>query len=632
MVKNRKEFVVIVIVVSFLVMILGAWPLSVPVISDETTTMANAAWLVGYDWDLMVAALGGYYYRFGQALLTVPFFAFLKDPAMIYRLSMVLQAMIQVSIVPVVYVICRRHLRVKSEVLAALLGAAVCFVPSMALYVYYYRGDFLLGVLPWYVLLAFLETVRADEEGKSGRRIFWTVLAVFFAVFSYSAHTRGIVVLIALLMAAALVRVFLKRKSLHWPVLLAGAAVFLFVDSRTGRMFQSALYSLSGLNANALESTDVGQYFSIFSFSALKDLFMLCLSWLQTLIASTQGLVWLGIVVFFVVLAKVLWFRKNDVTDAEKTVVLFSGLIFAGYYAAGALFFRGAYLALRTGALERRVDRLLYDRYAICGAGMIIFVALYALCVRTEWLKWKSRLICVAGAGVIFFIWLKKILPTAIKYTGYIYNTIILNTFQKIENPANILSGQKYSRRGLLLISIFGICMLVGILLVSMVRKKWMPYVLLGVVLLSDLALIEVNFVKVRKASNDYVVEATEEVVDFMETFEDEITDEFPYILKGGLSGIKIQFYQSQLMSYRMFGKNQEEALGLTDYFIISKHGDVDLTWYEDDYYTFADFDYENATYDIVYVKGERLKEKLEQLGYKMEKYIPENRMEEDKK
>ena len=174
--------------------------------------------------------------------------------------------------------------------------------------------------------------------------------------------------------------------------------------------------------------------------------------------------------------------------------------------------------------------------------------------------------------------------------------------------------------------------MLMGILLVSVVRKKWMPYTLLGLVLLSDLALMEVNFVKVRKASNDYVVEATEDVVDFMGTFEDEITDEFPYILKGGLSGIKIQFYQSQLMSYRMFGKNQEEALELTDYFMISKHGDVDLTWFEDDYYTFADFDYENAAYDIVYVKGERLKEKLEQLGYKMEKYIPENGMEEDKK
>lgn len=137
----------------------------------------------------MVAALGGYYYRFGQAFLTVPFFTFLKDPAMIYRLSMVLQAMIQVSIVPVVYVICRRHLRVKSEVLAVLLGAAVCFVPPMTLYVYYYRGDFLLGVLPWYVLLAFLETMRADGEGKSGKKILWTILAVsLFCVFLFGAY------------------------------------------------------------------------------------------------------------------------------------------------------------------------------------------------------------------------------------------------------------------------------------------------------------------------------------------------------------------------------------------------------------------------------------------------------------
>mgnify|MGYP007002743272 CR=1 FL=1 len=104
----------------------------------------------------------------------------------------------------------------------------------------------------------------------------------------------------------------------------------------------------------------------------MKDLFMLCLSWLQTLIASTQGLVWFGIIVAFVVLAKVLCFKKVISQMQKKSVVLFSGLIFAGYYAAGALFFRGTYLALRTGALERRVDRLLYDRYAICGAGMII--------------------------------------------------------------------------------------------------------------------------------------------------------------------------------------------------------------------------------------------------------------------
>lgn len=157
-----------------------------------------------------------------------------------------------------------------------------------------------------------------------------------------------------------------------------------------------------------------------------------------------------------------------------------------------------------------------------------------------------------------------------------------------------------------------------------------MPYMLLAIVLISDLALIQINFVKVRKASNDYVVQATETVVDFMQQFEKDVTDEFPYILKGGLSGVKIQFYQSQLMSYKMFGKNQEEILQATDYFIISKHGDVDQTWYQNDYYMFKDFDYQSAKYDIVYVKGEKLKAKMEQLGYNMTKYIPQEEEQEE--
>ncbi len=204
--KNR--YLIGATILAGMVLLVMAWQLTVPVISDETTTMANAAWLCGYDWHLMVTSLGGLYYRFGQALLTVPFFSFLNDPDTIYRFSMVLQALIQTSIVPVVYVICVRHLSVKSEKLAALLGAVVCLVPSIALYVLYYRGDFLLSVLPWYVLLAFFETIRAAKEKRRLRRVLWTIAAVLFAVYSYTAHTRGIIVLIALFMTAAAVRFF----------------------------------------------------------------------------------------------------------------------------------------------------------------------------------------------------------------------------------------------------------------------------------------------------------------------------------------------------------------------------------------------------------------------------------------
>ena len=628
MMKNRKRGLIIVTVFSFLLLSIYSSFLTVPVISDETTTMANAAWFSGYDWSWMVTALGGYYYRFGQALLTLPFFALFDNPDVIYRLSMVLQSAIQVSIIPVVYVICRRHLSVKSQKKALLLGMAVCLVPSMVLYTLYYRGDFLLGVLPWYVLLFFLETVKAAEEKRRLSRILYTMLAVFFSVFSYTAHTRGIIVIIALVLAAAFLKIFEKKNSLHWGSLFIAAIIFILIDSKTGNIFKNALYSIGGLNANAIETTNVSSYFAIFSFDAIKDLVMLCLSWLQTLVASTQGLVLIGIVTFFSLFIKV-WFTKSiQITVNEKIVTVFSGLIFAGYYAAGALFFRGTYLALRTGELERRVDRLLYDRYAICGAGMIIFLALYVLCCKRGWFRLKEKLISIIAAALIFAVWIWKILPTAVKYTGYIYNAIILNTFNTISDPAKILSGEYFTREALLGISILGGGLMLIILVISLWKNKRCPYVILAVVLLSDLLLIHVNYIKVRKASNDYVAEATGEVVDFMQEFEDEITERYPYILKGSLSGIRIQFYQSQLMNYKMFGKRQEEQLGQDNYFIISDHDDIDLTWYEDDYYLFEEFDYENAEYDIVYVKGEKLMREMESLGYEMVEYVPQEEQE----
>lgn len=613
-----------VTVIAAVLMCTYAFQLSVPAILDETISMGDAAWITGRDWSLTVAALGGLYFRYVQSLLTVPFFAWMKDPAMIYRASMVLQALLHVTIIPVVYVICRRHLKITSEKIAVLLGTAVCFVPSAALYVFYYRGDFLLYLLPWYVLLTMLETMKAAEEGKTKRRIIFTILTILLCVLCYGAHTRGIVALIAVLLCTCYMQVFQKKKSLHWPCVILFALLLLVIDSCIGSVLKNALYSVAGANANTLESVDMGNYFNLFSYENLKDVVMLCISWMHTLVITTDGLAIIGVIAFLVIAGKVLFGKTGNITTEEKTVSLFSFLIFAGYYAEGVLFFKGTYLAQSTGVVTRRTDRLLYDRYSICGAGMIIFIALYVLCWRREWMTIKSKIVCLTCAGVTGFIWLKKILPVAVKYPGYIFNTITLNTFQNISDPSKIITGQKYSWHGLLKLSMMAAVLMLVILLISCLRKKWTPYVLLALVLVSDLALIQINYVKIRKAANDYLVEATANVVDFMQAFEDEVTEDYPYILKGKLSGVKIQFYQSQLMEYKMFGKDQEEQLALDNYFIISDHDDIDLTWYSDDYYLFEEFDYAHAEYDIVYVKGEQLAEKMETLGYRMVKYEPD--------
>lgn len=624
-IKNReKKYLILSVGAAILILCFYAVQLVVPVISDETTTMANAAYLSGYDWSWMIAALGGFYYRYVQALMTLPFLECLQDPYLIYRLSLVLQAIIQGSVIIVVYIICRKHLKIQSLFISLLLALTACFVPSLVLYTFYYRGDFLLGVLPWYVLLFFLESIQNAEEGKRFLRILNTILAVLFCILSYAAHTRGIVVIIALVLAALLLKIFNKRNSLHWLSLGITCLLLLILDWFVGENLKNALYSIGGANVNTIESTNMSVFFDFFSYNAIKDLVMICLSWLQTLIASTQGLVLIGIVSIFSAILKSQIFKTITISVKEKALLLFAFLIFAGYYSVGALFFRGSYLNFATGNAERRIDRLLYDRYAICGAGMIIFIAVYTLCYKKQWLCLKEKIACLILSIATLGIWLWKIFPLAIKYPGYIYNTIILNTFNEVNDPAKILSGEYYTKEALLGISILGVGLMLSILLLSLKNNKRSVYFILLLVLVSDLALIHVNYIKIRKSSNDYVVESTEEVVDFMQGFEDEITDTFPYVLKGSLSGVKIQFYQSQLMNYKMFGKRQEEQLDQNNYFIISAHDDIDLTWYENDYYLFEDFDYENAEYDIVYVKGEDLMRELESLGYEMLEYIPQ--------
>ena len=620
--KKVKEwrYVTVATLLSMLILVYYAVQLSVPVISDETVTMANAAWATGRDWSLMIASLGGLYYRFLQAFMTIPFFNWSNNPDFIYRASMILQALIHASIVPVVCVICKKYLKAASDGIICVLAVAICFVPSIALYVLYYRGDYLLSVLPWYVLLLFLKILEAEKQGKNVKRAVYTILAVICCIMAYMAHMRGIILIVALVISAIYVRLVLNRKSLHWPCFFGSAVCLFMIDDKVGRMLKTALYTLSGLNANALESTDLGEYFNIFSLRTLKNIIVLCVSWLNTLICTTDGLVLIGFVVGLVILYKAIRHQIPEIKDAEIVVIVFSLMVFLGYYAVGALLFKDVYHPLLTGEVTRRTDRLLYDRYAICGAGMMIFIALYGICFKTQWVTWRIKAVCIACTAGAFGVFLWKILPIVVKYKGYIYNTITLNSFQKIEDASKILSGEFYNRFALLCAMATGLVGMSIIIAASSVRKKWMASLVLLLVCASEFLLIQVNFVKIRKAANDYVIEATEQVVDFMQMVEDDMADTYPYVLKGGLSGVKIQFYQSQLMDFQLFGKKQIEYGG-DNFFIISSHDDIDATWNEGDYYFFEDFDYGNAAFDVVYVKGEQLKKRLEALGYRMRKY-----------
>ncbi len=600
------------------ILVAYAAQLTVVINGDETITMANSAYATGRDWSLLIAQVGGRYYRYLQALMAVPFFERLSDPQQIYRAVMILQALIQASTVPVVYLICKRHLKMKSTSLACLLSAAVCFVPSIVLYAFYFRGDYLLPVLPWYALLFLLESMRAAKEEKRSRRVIFTLLVALCCILAYAAHTRGIILIIAVCLTALVIQLFTKKKSLHWPVFVICVAALALIDLQITGVLEQALYSISGLTGNSFETSNVASYFNLFSYDSIKSFFMLCISWLNTLITTTEGLVLIGAIAVIAVVVLLIRKKIPDITDEEKLTGLFSFLVFAGYFAVGALYFRSVYYNLATESVTRRVDRLIYDRYSVCGAGMLIFVALYVLICHREWFGKAAKAVTAAVAVAVFGIFMWKGMPLIVKNNGrgFVRNTITLNTFASVDESTNTVS--RYDSTALLYAFILGLVMLAVVLVLCSFKKKRMPYVLLSFVLICDLFLIQVNYVKARKSMNDYVIEETEEVVKFLSGIDEGIVEEYPYVLKGGLSGSSLQYYQPQLLDYVFFGTEQEENLDLADYFIVSENEDIDLTWYEDDYYLFEDYDYDGAQYDIVYVKGDALAKALDDAGYGM--------------
>lgn len=605
--------------IAALIYIIMGWNLTVPVISDETITMANAAAVTGHDWSYMIAAVGGYYYKYLEALMAVPFFWMFKNPDTIYRVTMVFQGLIQVSIIPVIYRICKKFLKVDSAPVSVLIGMGVCFIPSAVLNTFYFRGDYLLFVLPWYVLWMLLESMHASNVGKGRLTIVFSALAALFSIMAYMSHTRGIVPVIALCMTVLVTRLFTKTKSVNWIILVFSVIVLILADYVVGGQLKTLLYSVSGVQSNSFETVDAGKYFNIFSFTMLKCLFFICVGWMYTLISSTFGLTAAGILALCLLVRQHVWKTKNPYASS---VFVFGGLTFLGYYGVGALFFKRSYLAFTAGDLTRRSDRLLYDRYAICGLGFVIFAALYLLYKERKLIKLWHIITTLVMSGVIYALTWWRIVPITSKYKGYIYNSIIIGTFTKIRKASQILFGEVYSKKALAILGALALLALILILWAGIQKKRQIGILFFVAILLLEAGLTGINYRKIRKNANDYIEEQTQEVTAFLSDLDEKTVEDYPYVLKGGLPGTMIQFYQGRIMDYRLIGLNKINEVDATDYFVITIPEGIEKLENKEDLYSITEFESNKKGTDSLYIKGNALREELEGQGYHLEPVV----------
>ena len=263
---SDKNIKILLYVVFAIGSVLCAINLCVPGVLDEVGTLANTAFMAGDDWSKCVQSMGGFYYKYGQSVLYYPFYLLLRrQPYVMYPVLVSFQMLI-LSLTPVIaYHISRKYLKVESKLTALLISVAGTGISSIWLYAEYTRGDLMLIFLPWPLALILLKLSTLNKEDNKTQRNLLSILLAFVAVYAYSAHSRGIVLVIATALTVIFASLFLKKHLVNYLYYIPASAVFLAIDKVLSGIFKKGVFGqYQPKHANA-DSFDYETFMKIFT-------------------------------------------------------------------------------------------------------------------------------------------------------------------------------------------------------------------------------------------------------------------------------------------------------------------------------------------------------------------------------
>lgn len=603
--------------------------LTIPLVIDETGTVANTAFMAGDDWSICVQSMGGFYYKYGVSALYLPLYLiFRNNPFFMYKAIMALHMAI-ISFVPVIaYHICRKHLKVDSKIKSLLLAISGGGISSLWLYSLYSRSDVMLIFLPWLLALILLELADASKNGMKLKRNLLTLALAFVSVYAYMCHSRGIVLLIATVLAVIAATLIYKNTIVNYLIYVPATAVFLIIDKFLSAYIKSGVYGSYGTRHASMESFDFEAFMKIFTPEGFIIELKLCIGWMFNLFTSSMGLVIIGAMACVVILF--LGLKKKNMLFSENMFSLFALLCLLGTFAMGALFFFPHIYELMIGVELDRADRMIYGRYTVGAVGPICLIALYTLtCKKDQLLKLKSK-ICAVGVYVLTLaLFITKVSPSLenIPSTNVRY-------FLSISGFLNIVNNKTSAAFPDLTEALFkaGIAsLIVMIIIVIFTSFKNKKILFSTCIIVFALSVVNFNhiFWTIRESRDEHVNNKAKDVICYIEDINcvDEISENYPAIYKHS-SGYLTKSYQFALPKFNV-GELVYIADTNQDNFMIICHKNkmketIDRCtkdFGEDNYFLFNSFDYDNATRDVIIVKGDKLADLLTKNGNKLIKY-----------
>ena len=613
--------------------LITALKLNIPPVLDEVGILANSAYAAGYDWSETTYTMGGFYYKYGISLLYAPFLKLIDDPYILYKVLLSINVFLYAFVPVIAYTIQKKHLQMK-RLVAVLFAIIVGAIPCCFIFQLYAKADSMLIVLPWVVLYLVMELSGTNSGRKK------TVLSILLAavsMYSYMVHTRGVVIIIALILTIVLAGVLNKKCVINIPAFLVTAAILLAVDKWLSGLFYDGVYGAYGTAHASAESFEFSELKKIFTLPGLKTLGRLIIGWLFTGMTATSGLLGVGVLGGIIFGIKEFWIKilkkktveiekeTESVRPSERILSIYSVLSMLGVFAMGILFFfPPVYKYLNVEAVVRS-DRLIYERYMAAAFGPLVLYGLYLLYRGSTNIGQKAKRAVLIISGAAFAGIIALFMFECVEYIEGVQGNsryiIGLSMFLKVSGGStNAIfpdMSQSLLKAGLLG---FGLYILLAVLSeVKADKKSAGKLILLAGTALAALyvTLILVSFNNIRLSRDEALYSWTSEPAGYMLNLPSEFSE---YPVFWDYSAKDIKHYQFQLKNYRI-GSYCTKTKKADNCFVIVQKGHFLKEYYNDDYYVFDDFDYENATRDIVYVKGSKLAKQLEEKGYGMTKY-----------
>lgn len=610
---SDRQICILLYMISFFMMTALGSVLSVSYILDETGTVANAAYLAGYNWHNWVTNTGGYFYKYGQAPFYAWIFKCVNNPYLIYKLMMIVNGAF-VAFVPVMaYRICRHHLQQDNKMKCAMLSFVLIFVPATVLYSLFARADVMLIAFAWITLYVLLQ---AGDQTKKNRQILYSALVAFVSVYMYMCHSRGIVFVIAVFMVVVAWRFFAKEKNICFPSYLVSLVVWLMVDKKLTRFFKSNIWG-TGAKKNTLENMNYDKYRNLLTLDGIKTVLNNVTGWMFSTFLGTFGLAILGllfsmvVIVFFVA-------KKKNMTPKEAVISMYAALCYGGTVALGVLFSFGSNYRFVTGQEITRADRFLYSRYIAPTYGILIFIALYYLFFRTDCFRWKTKMFTLLlGGGLIVYCrtWLAGYV-NKVEYSWR--NTIDAALFfdtVRYGNDANVYSGVS---RALLKAAVLAFFILFVCIVINLCKIKYTKTILF-VIACCFVVSLRVNYNKLRFSTDIRPMVTIGPVITSMYQLETDtdISEEYRDVYVDS-SITRKRMLQIGMPHFDLRVNQSVQPEDVDNMFIVSKRYSAGNGWMDEDCYRLPDYDMEDGA-TIVLVKGEELKSALEQKGIKVE-------------